>query len=126
MHAVKVDMEKNRLYITLGTFEGDDEMLELALKMRDATNQLQKGFNVITDLRDYKVMGKKFEDAMQGIQMFLVDSGLGTVVRVVRKFGAWGHMQLDKGAMNIGYHAEYVNTLEEALAIIDRVEKENK
>ena len=102
MQDIQADIEKNRLYITLGKFENYEEMYNVALKIRDETNKLQKGFDALTDLRNYEVLGERFEELMKGIQLFLVDAGVSKVVRVVRKFGTWGHVQLDRASMDAG------------------------
>ena len=122
MHAVRADTAKNRLYITLGAFTSYDEMYEVALQLRNETNKLQKGFTALTDLRNYEMLGKNYEALIKGIQLFLIDAGVSSVIRVVRKFGAWGHLQLDKASMDAGYHAAYVHSMEEAMAILDRRE----
>lgn len=120
MHRVEFDKEKNRLYLTLGKLENSDEIQEIAEKIRVACRDLRPGFNCLTDLRDYELIEKGLEPDIKAVQRFLVDAGLTRVVRVVRKFGTWGHLQFDKSSMDVGYHAQNVNSMDEALAILDR------
>jgi hypothetical protein len=123
MYDIKANIEENRLYITLGKFGNYEEMYEVASRIRDEANKLQRGFDALTDLRKYEVLGENYESLMKGIQQFLIEAGVSKVVRVVRKFGAWGHVQLDRASMDAGYHAEYVHSMEEALAILDKKQK---
>lgn len=119
MHRVTVDKEKNRLLLTLGKLENTDEILEVVEKIKNACRDLKPGFSCLNDLRDYELVDVGQESLIRQAQEFLVKAGLARVVRVVRKFGTWGHLQFDKTSMNVGYHARNVNTIEEALVILD-------
>lgn len=37
---------------------------------------------------------------------------MSKVVRVVRKFGRWGHVQFDKTSMDLGYSAQSVDSMD--------------
>jgi hypothetical protein len=122
MHRVTVDKEKNRLYLTLGKLEGADEIVQVVEKIKAAGRDLRPGFCCLNDMRDYELVDEAQEASIRQAQEFLVKAGLAKVVRVVRKFGTWGHLQFDKMSMNVGYHAQNVNTIEEAAAILDAEE----
>ena len=119
MHRVTADKEKNRLYLALGKLNGAGEIAQVAEKIRLACQDLKPGFSCLTDLREYELVDETLESRIREIQKFLVGQGLTNVVRVVKKFGTWGHVQFDKSSMNVGYHARHVNSMEEALAILD-------
>lgn len=119
MHQVIVDREKNRLYLTFGKLSSADEILQIGEKIRSVSGELKPGFNCLTDLREYELVDPSLEPIIAEIQEYLVGIGLTHVVRVVKKFGAWGHFQFDKSSMNVGYHARHVHTMEEGLAILD-------
>jgi hypothetical protein len=119
MHRVTVDKEKNRLYLTLGKIDGADEIARVAEAIQVACRDLTPGFNCLNDMRDYELLDETQEASIRQVQEFLIQAGLGKVVRVVRKFGAWGHLQFDKSSMSVGYHARSVNSIEEATAILD-------
>jgi hypothetical protein len=119
MHRVSTDKEKNRLYLALGKLEGAEEIAQVAAKIRLACQELKPGFSCLTDLREYELVDETLETRIREIQAFLVGQGLTNVVRVVKKFGTWGHVQFDKSSMNVGYHARHVNSMEEALVILD-------
>jgi hypothetical protein len=119
MHRVTVDKEKNRLYLTLGKMESADEIMQVVEEIKTACQDLKPGFSCLNDLRDYELIDKTMEPSIKDAQKFLVNAGLIRTVRVVRKFGTWGHLQFDKASMDVGYHAQNVNSIEEALAMLD-------
>lgn len=119
MHNVSVDVQKNRLYITLGKLEKVEEILELGEAMREECKKLSPGYTCITDLREYELLEENYEIYIKGIQEFLRDLGVSQVVRVVRKFGRWGHVQFDKTSMDLGYSAQSVDSMAKAEAILD-------
>lgn len=119
MHEVRIDKEKNRLYLVLERLDSAAEIAEVGDKIRVACESLQQGFTCLTDMRNYELLDKDLEVYIQGVQKFLVQAGMSRVVRVVRRFDRWGHLQFDRSSMGIGYHAQNVNSIEEALAILD-------
>lgn len=120
MHRVVIDKDKNRLYLMMGKFDDADEIRQMAEKIRTACQDLKPGFCCLNDLRDYEPVDENLALFIRGVQEFLVKAGMKNVVRVVRKFGTWGHLQLDKLSMDVGYHALNVNSMDEALAILDK------
>ena len=119
MYRVMADKQKNRLYLTLGKLDGPEEIEQLGEKIRCDCQDLTPGFDCLTDLREYELVDESLEANIKEIQEYLVGIGLANVVRVVRKFGTLGHFQFDKSSMDVGYHARSVNSMEEALAILD-------
>ncbi len=120
MHSILADKDKNRLYLTLGKLDSVEEIAQVAEKIRTVCRDLKPGFSCLTDMREYELLDENLEPSIKGVQEFLVKAGLRKVVRVVRKFGTWGHLQFDKSSMDVGYHAQNVNSMEEAQAILDR------
>jgi len=82
MHEIRVDLEKNRLYFTLGQLSQADELAEIVHKMQQAVHQLSRGFTCITDLRHYMLADGLSENFMRHCQEALWDSAIGRVVRV--------------------------------------------
>ncbi|OQX60949.1 MAG: hypothetical protein B5M56_10235 [Desulfococcus sp. 4484_241] len=119
MHSIRADAKKNRLYLTFGKLESSDELARVAEGIRDACRELKPGFTCLTDLRDFEPLDEQLEFFIKGVQEYLVETGVSKVVRVVRKFGAWGHVQFDKLSMHVGYHARYTTSMDEALEILD-------
>jgi len=119
MYDVKADIEKNRIYITIGNLEGEPAMQALAQTVKTECQKLKKGFTCITDLRKYEIQDDKFENYVKETQEAMVQAGLSKVVRVRRGTGLLGHFQFDNASMDVGYHAENVTTMEEAEKILD-------
>lgn len=119
MHSIRADKEKNRLYLTFGELDAVEEMVKVAEEIREACKDLRPGFTCLTDLRDFEPLDEQYEYLITGVQEFLVNAGVSEVVRVVRKFGTWGHIQFDKSSMNVGYRGRYVNDLQEAMDLLD-------
>ncbi len=119
MYEVKADINKNRIYITIGNLEGETAMQALARMVSSECQKLKKGFTCITDLRKYEIQDEEFEDYVKQTQEALIEAGLSKVVRVRRETGLLGHFQFDNVSMDLGYHAENVTTMEEAEKILN-------
>ncbi len=123
MYDVKTDIDKNRIYITIGKLKDETEMQSLAQNVKTECQKLQKGFTCITDLRKYEVQDEIFEFYVTQTQEAMLLAGLSNVVRVRRETGLLGHFQFDNASMDVGYHAENVTTMEEAEKILDNTAK---
>ena len=119
MYDVKADIEKNRIYITIGQLEGESAMQALAQTVKTECQKLKKGFTCITDLRKYEVQDDRFEKYVTQTQEAMIEAGMSKVVRVRRETGLLGHFQFDNASMNVGYHAENVTSMEDAEKILD-------
>lgn len=122
MHDVRVDSKKNRLYVTLGKREHEDELKSIVEKIAQACKALQPGFTCLTDLRKYEIGPEEDEKYIYLAQKNMVEAGLKSVVRVRKQFGALGHFQFDKQSVSLGYHARNVTSMEEAERILDESE----
>jgi len=119
MYDVKADIEKNRIYITIGKIEGEAAMQALSQTVISECQKLKKGFTCITDLRKYEVQDDMFESYVKETQEAMIQAGLAKVVRVRRETGLLGHFQFDNASMDVGYHAENVTAMAEAEKILD-------
>ncbi len=119
MYDVTADIEKNRIYITVGKLEGESAMQALAQAVKAECQKLKKGFTCITDLRKYEVQDDRFENYVTQTQEAMIEAGMSKVVRVRRETGLLGHFQFDNASMNVGYHAENVTSMEDAEKILD-------
>ncbi|WP_300668055.1 hypothetical protein [Desulfoluna sp.] len=82
MHEIRVDIDKNRLYFTLGMINQGDELAEIIHKVQQASYKLSRGFTCITDLRHYELAEGISENFMRLCQEALWDCAIGRVVRV--------------------------------------------
>ncbi len=119
MHEIRVDLAKNRLYVTVGKKESQDEILTIVEKITQACKTLKPGFTCLTDLREYEVTPEEDEQYILKTQKIMLDAGMKKVVRVRKQFGSLGHFQFDKYSVMLGYHARNVTSVEEAEQILD-------
>ncbi len=119
MHDVSIDVDKNRIYITIGSLKNEAEMKDIVKAVKSQCQKLKDGFTCVTDLRNYEFQDEKFERYIKEAQQTLVKAGLFKVVRVTRKFGAIGHFQFDNTSFEVGYHADSTTSTEEAEKILD-------
>ena len=123
MHEIRTDQDMNRLYVTIGEIEDQNEMQAIVAEIKTAVEDLKPGFTCLTDLRNYEVGEEEDEKYIYEGQEVMVNAGLSKVVRVVKKFGALGHFQFDKSSVELGYHAQNVNTIEEAEEILNATDQ---
>ncbi|MFO7559909.1 MAG: hypothetical protein R6X10_13830 [Desulfobacterales bacterium] len=119
MYQVRADIEKNRLYVTIGSVTEENEMMTAIQEIELVVQNLRKGFDCITDLREYEILNDEDEKFVYQAQKILVDAGMSRVVRVIKKFGSLGHFQFDKLSKEVGYHAKSVNSIAEAENLLD-------
>lgn len=124
MHEVKVDPEKNRLYLMFGKIEGEAEMQVMLDKIVEACGQLKSGFSCLTDLRKYDPVDGVFEKYIKKAQEALIEAGMQRVVRIRRPMGSMAHYQFDNISYELGYHAPNVTSMEEGEALLDSMEKQ--
>jgi len=119
MYQVEADIEKNRLYITIGGIPEENETEAIIREIGKHVQRLKKDFDCITDLREYQVQPDETEGFIYQAQKELSEAGMSNVVRVIKKFGSLAHFQFDKMSVEVGYHAQNANTVEEAEKMLD-------
>lgn len=123
MHEVEADLDKNRIYITIGRVENEEEMRTIVEKVKSECSKLKKHFTCLTDLRNYVYQDEIFEKYIKEAQEALLEAGMSKVVRVHRQVGVLGHLQFETVSLDLGYRAQNVTCIEDAEKILDR-EKE--
>ena len=119
MHNVRADVDKNRIYITVGKIKDEAEMQSFVDKAKSECQKLTDGFTCLTDLRGYEYQDEIFEKYIKEIQEFFLARNLSKVVRVHRWSGLLGHMQFDYLSLDLGYSGKNVTSIEEAEKILD-------
>ena len=115
MLEVKVDLLKNRLYITLGRIlknkvKNAHEMVEKAAK------KLTPGFTCVTRIFDARDIDQNDIDEIQKIQAMLADLGMAKAVRIGM---ADGKQLLNQVGGNTLYGTEDAATLDQAEQLLD-------
>jgi len=119
MHEVKADLDKNRIYITVGRVENEEEMGTIVEKVKSECLKLKKDFTCLTDLRNYEYQDEIFEKYIKEAQESLLEAGMSQVVRVHRQVGMLGHLQFETVSLDLGYRGQNVTSIEEAEDILD-------
>ncbi|MFA6011582.1 MAG: hypothetical protein WC799_16460 [Desulfobacteraceae bacterium] len=119
---IKSNIEKNRLYITLGKM-GDPDIRGLVKEITHCAASLKPGFTCLVDIRNMDInYSEKQMFTMEIIMGGLIDAGMSKVVRVVSKKNKISQMKMEQGSRALGYRARPAYTLEEAENILDEEE----
>jgi nucleotide-binding universal stress UspA family protein len=119
---VRVDEEKNRIYLFLEGFHDLDE----AVRMRDAYGEAiagcRPGFTVLADVTRYKPGAAEVQEVHAEAVKLAEEAGVRAVARVVGETPLGG-MQIDRIARTeAGYEARNFATYDEAEAFLDSLE----
>jgi len=117
MYQIEADKAKNLLIIHLEGFMSDDELNKTANDMRNEVDKLQSGFTLISDIARMKPASQTGAILIQEAQQYLADKGMARTIRVVADPIAG--MQFNRISKKVGYSAEIVNSMEEALLLVE-------
>ena len=67
-YKIRVDIVKNRLYVTLVGFPSLDEMQRCGDETIEATRRLRPGYDIITDITEFKAGGPDVAKDIERIQ----------------------------------------------------------
>lgn len=120
MHQIRIDTEKNRLYLTLESISDREETRDIVVRTQLLIKSLRQGFTCITDLTRYCCEGEASENFMREIQEILWDAGVKRVARISPNCLAKGHFRFEeKSAVWPGYEVVPATTLQEAEMLLD-------
>lgn len=115
MFDAKVDLLKNRLYITLGRVQKNQVKNSFDM-IQKAAAKLEPGFTCVTRIIDTREIDENDIAEIQRIQKMLADYGMSRVIRV----GAQkGRTLMQTVGDNVSYPVEEAGTIEEAEQILD-------
>jgi hypothetical protein len=115
---VKADVEKNRLYITLVGFFHQDEMKACTDKTIEEAKNLKPGFDVITDVSQFKPVGQEALDEVARGQAFFKSAGIRHGIRVEGD-SVLSSKQFSRIGKSVDYNPNIVKNIEEADKILD-------
>lgn len=119
MYMIKSNIEKNRLYITLGKMD-DPEIRGLIKEITHHASVLKPGFSCLVDIRNMDIKySEKQMFTMELVMGGLIDAGMSRVVRVVSKKNKISQMKMEQESRSLGYRARPASTIEEAERILD-------
>lgn len=115
---IRADVAKNRLYLVLGGFFADAEMVPIVDKCIAEAKKLKPGFDVINDISEFKPATPKGADEIKRAQIFVKENGVRKVIRVVGE-AVLTQAQFDRQGKSAGYAADTASTVAEAEKILD-------
>ena len=118
MQTLRVDREKNRLYIVLAGFVDTEEMKTNSDETIAVTKQLKPGFDVITDISNFKPTTPEATKEIERVQASFKAAGVHRGVRVVGESAIAG-MQFSRTGKHVGYESCNVATLADAEKLLD-------
>lgn len=119
MSEIKIDKEKNRLFINVTGVLNDENIEHIKDSLLEHIDELQPGFHVVTDMTQIGFGYLSGLPALKSVMNILAEKQVGTVVRVGMK-GSIVLKQIAKATQLGGtYKPVYVSTIEEAEAILD-------
>jgi hypothetical protein len=122
---VTADIRKNRLYFNFLGIAAQKEMEKLYTNVRFCVADLKPGFDVISDFSECKLIQLNSISALKKIMTYLIENGLGEIVRVLHSENI-SHKQILNLATRVqGYKPIYVFSLEEAEERLENNVKRN-
>ncbi|MFC1961076.1 hypothetical protein ACFLYO_10240 [Chloroflexota bacterium] len=118
MYDVRADTDKNRLYVVIEGYLTDPEVLDLIKDGKAGIDQLQPGFDVINDGRNYKPFSRKGTEYIVELLNYEIEHGRNRHVRIVDKV-TLGEMQFERVTKDFDVAMLVVSSLEEAEKLLD-------
>lgn len=119
MYKTKLDIEKNRLSVTLSGFISIEEANELKEVITMETQKLAPGFDVINDISNFRLGQDRAGLILKEIIMYLLSIKVNRVVRVVGS-SQTGLIQFANYTGNVkAYTVKYVPTMRDAESFLD-------
>ena len=118
MYTVRVDVVKNRLYVTLSGFFSLEEIKRCGDETIAATQRLRPGYDVVTDITQFKAGTPEVAEDIKRVQHHFQTSGARQGVRIVGE-NAIAKLQFRRTGTDARYNSVNVATLEEAERLLD-------
>jgi hypothetical protein len=115
---IRVDHDKNRMYLTLTGLMEDEETRAAADASIDAFKTLKPGFFVINDISNFRPLTKEGVAHVQRAGEVARKLGMRATVRVVG-ISPTAHAQFQRAAKQGGYTAYMAQSVEEAEKLLD-------
>ena len=118
MFSVEADIQKNRLYCKMVGYFDYKEMKDCTDKTILEVKKLKPGFDVITDLSEFKPVGQDTVEEVARGQAYLKKAGVRYAIRVEGK-SKLTSMQFSRMGKNTDYIPDIVASMEEAEKLLD-------
>jgi hypothetical protein len=117
MYSIRVDVDRNRLYITLVGFFSLAEIKKCGDETIEATKHLRPGYDVITDITQFKAGTADVAADIERVQTHFRRSGARQGVRIVGS-NALSGMQFRRTGTTAEFNSVNVKSSEEAEKIL--------
>ena len=118
MYTIKADVQKNRLYVSLIGYFDSKSMKECTDKTIIELGKLKKGFDVITDISQFKPVGQDTLKEVERAQAHFKKFGIRHGIRVEGK-AKLTSLQFNRIGKTVDYVPDTVETLAEAEKLLD-------
>ncbi|HVZ32764.1 MAG TPA: hypothetical protein VG963_10080 [Polyangiaceae bacterium] len=118
MYSIRVDVDRNRLYVTLVGFFSVAEIKRCGDETIEATKQLRRGYDVITDITQFKAGTADVAADIERVQAHFRRSGARQGVRIVGSNVLSG-MQFRRTGRSAEHNSVNVRSLEEAEKLLN-------
>jgi hypothetical protein len=119
MYTIEANTRKNRLYVTLHGFFEYNEMKECTDKTINESKKLKPGYDVITDISQFKAVGKETLPEIRRGQVHFLLSGVRHAMRV-RGGAILTSIQFARTGKTVNYVPATVATMADAERYLDR------
>jgi acyl-CoA hydrolase len=120
MYQIKINGQKNRLYIILGGHPTTEEIIRGADEVIVAVKQLKPGFDVITDISDLRASNPDGAREISRVQQFVREAKVRRIVRVT-KDAPFARTQFKRTGRDAGYSEDMI--LSDTASSIGEAEK---
>ena len=120
MYTIHADTLKNRLYVTLVGFFTLEEMQSCGNETIEATKKLRPGYDVITDITQFKPGPPEIAKDIERVQAHFRKSGARQGVRIVGASVLSG-MQFRRTGAQAEYNSVNVASIEDAEELLSKL-----
>jgi hypothetical protein len=115
---IRVDAQKNRLYITLSGLFSDEEARVAADAAIEGAAKMRPGFYVVNDISRFRPLTKEGVAQARRAGEFCAQCGMKATVRVTG-ISPTAHAQFERAAKEGGYVSYVAPSVEDADALLD-------
>jgi hypothetical protein len=120
MFEFKINLTRNAILCVLkGQFDAK-EASEYVVRWKEACDQMQPGFTIISDLREFAPAKDEAKEILQDGIQYAIDKGRGRAFRIVTEnVGSQiGNLQLNRTARKLGYEVDVVASMDEVARVM--------
>lgn len=112
------DAKANRMYLILNGFFSFWEIRDIKHTIINETKKLSSGFQAIWDITQLRPLPIKNADELKQALSYMKDYGLEKII-LITDFSLMSYVQLSHVLKEIGYKAEFADTVEDAKKMLE-------